>query len=85
MRPLNLVVEAIRNVARTKEFEGKSEFLVALRMMEGKCSVENIEANNHLWAELSGILEKHLGSQSEPWKEKIADLYQGREDYTKYL
>jgi len=85
MRPLNLVVEAIRNSVRTNEFKGKSDFLIALRMIEGKCNVENLEVNNHLWAELSGVLEKHLGSQDEPWKEKVADLYQGREDYTKYL
>lgn len=85
MRPLNLVIEAIRNVVRTEEFEGKTEFLTELRKIEPKCNVEQLNANSQLWVELSGVLNKYLEKQDSPWKELVAEIYQGKADFTKYL
>jgi len=85
MRPLNLTIDAIMNVVRGQDIPNKTEFLTELRTIESKCNVEDLNRNSALWFELSGILSKYLGEQDQPWKEKIADLYQGREDFTKYL
>jgi hypothetical protein len=85
MRPLNLTIEAIRNVSRTQEFPNKDKFLIELRKIESQCNVENLTMNNGLWAEVSGLLEQYLGDIDQPWKQTVAELYQGRLDFTKYL
>lgn len=85
MRPLNLVVEAILKTARENEFEGRLEFLTALRTIESKCNVEDLENNKYLWAETSALLRQYLEPLDTDWKRKISDLYLGQEDYTRYL
>lgn len=85
MRPLDLTIEAIRNVTRTQEFPDKDKFLIELRKMESQCDYKDLTKNNALWAELSGLLAQYLGEVDQPWKQTAAELYQGRLDYTKYL
>ena len=85
MRPLNLVIESIRKVAKENEFKGKVEFLIALRKIEGSCSVEDLNKNQFLWVEVSGLLKQYIEPLDAEWKQKIGDLFMGREDYTKYL
>jgi hypothetical protein len=85
MRPLNLVIEAIRQVAKRNEFESKLEFLTALRTIEGSCNVEDLNKNQFLWAETSGLIRKYLEPMDTEWKEKISELFNGQEDFTKYL
>ena len=85
MRPLNLVIESIRKVIRENEFEGKMELLTALRKIEGSCNIEDLNKNQYLWAETSALLKKYLEPLDTEWKQKISDLYLGREDFTRYL
>jgi len=85
MRPLNLVLEAIGNVAKQHSFDKKSEFLTELIKIEGSCSVEDLNANKFLWAEVSGVLKKYLEPLDTEWKKTISELYLGRKDHTKYL
>ena len=85
MRPLNLVIESIRQVAKSNEFEGKAEFLTELRKIECGCNVEDLNKNQFLWAETSALIKRFIEPLDVDWKKKIGDLYLGREDFTRYL
>jgi len=85
MRPLNLVVESIIKVAKENDFKDKNKFLTELRKIEISCNVEDLNKNQFLWVELSGLLRQYLEPLDVEWKQKISELYLGREDFTKFL
>ncbi len=85
MRPLNLVIEAIRKEIEKHEVENKSEILTKLFLIENKCNFSDLSLNNHLWIETSSVLNPMLENVDGEWKRKVVDLYSGRENYINYL
>lgn len=85
MRPLNLVIEAMRKVIKANEHKNKSELLTILRTIEEKCNLEDVFKNNVLWGETNAALTKYLDNVDNDWKNEVADIFLGRIDYITYL
>ncbi len=85
MRPLNLVLEAIRKVISQSDFENKSHIFSELLLIESRCNYSDVYQNSALWAETSVVLREILGEVDTDWKRKVEDLYSGKENYINYI
>lgn len=87
MRPLNLVIDAILNVAKLHEFKDKTQFLTELRTIEASYDVKELNSteNRVKWATVGSKLRQYLEPLDTDWKKTIGELYRGQEDFTRYL